>query len=52
MVFTSLQNFHLLKPIHHFTQEEMIYFSGTTAPDNSPYVTIVIYDHNNKFVLL
>ncbi|MBI3639582.1 MAG: fibronectin type III domain-containing protein [Thaumarchaeota archaeon] len=29
-----------------------IHFSGTTAPGDSPYVTVVIYDPNNKFVLL
>lgn len=29
-----------------------IIFSGKIAPGDSPYVTIVIYDPNNKFVLL
>ena len=29
-----------------------IIFSGKTAPGDSPYVTVVIYDPNNKFVLL
>jgi hypothetical protein len=29
-----------------------IHFSGTIAPGDSPYVTVVIYDSNNKFVLL
>src|SRR5690348_5159296 len=29
-----------------------IIFSGKTAPGDSPYVTIVIYDPNNKFVVL
>ena len=29
-----------------------IIFSGKTAPGDSPYVTVVIYDPNNKFVVL
>ena len=29
-----------------------IHFSGTTAPGDSPYVTVVIHDPNNSFVLL
>ena len=29
-----------------------IIFSGKTVPGDSPYVTVVIYDPNNKFVLL
>src|SRR6476660_9670409 len=29
-----------------------IIFSGKTAPGDSPYVTVVIHDPNNKFVLL
>src|SRR5256885_12838861 len=29
-----------------------IYFSGKTAPGDSPYVTVVIHDPNNSFVLL
>jgi plastocyanin len=31
---------------------DKIYFSGTTSTNDSPYVTITIYDLNNKFVLL
>ncbi len=29
-----------------------LYFSGTTATDDPPYVTLVIFDPNDKFVLL